>query len=294
MRQQIEDYLAYLQLERGLSIATCSSYRQDLGLFERFLAQRAVRAFAHVQQVHVREFLQTLRVSRTPSTVARKLAAVKGFFRFLEAQRIIERSPTTFIETPRLWQRLPQTLTPQEISRLLDGIRPKPFGARDRAMIEFLYGAGLRVSELVSLTTDSCNLEAGFIRCIGKGNKERIVPLGRAAAEALRRYVSVERPQLTKRHPEARALFVNRGGTRLTRQRVWQLLRHYVAEEMPAKHVSPHTLRHSFATHLLEGGADLRTVQELLGHANIATTQRYTHVDRARLKRVHEQFHPRP
>ena len=294
MRQQIDDYLTYLQLERGLSPATCSSYRQDLGLFEQFLTRQRVRSLTGVRQIHVREFLQALRQSRTPSTVARKLAAIKGLFRFLEAQRVIERSPTAFIETPRLWRRLPQTLTAQEAARLLDGIQPEALGARDRAMLEFLYGAGLRVSELVSLTTESCNLDAGFIRCFGKGNKERIVPLGRTAAEALRHYLAVERPQLVKRRPETRALFVNRGGTQLTRQRVWQLLRRYVAAAVLTKRISPHTLRHSFATHLLEGGADLRIVQELLGHANIATTQRYTHVDRARLKRVHEQYHPRP
>ena len=294
MRQQIDEYLAYVQLERGLSPATCSSYRQDLGLFERFLTRQKVRSLTGVRQIHVREFLHMLRQSRTPSTVARKLAAIKGLFRFLEAQRVIEHSPTTFIETPRLWRRLPQTLTVQEASRLLDGVQPDALGARDRAMLEFLYGAGLRVSELVSLTTESCNPDAGFIRCIGKGNKERIVPLGRTAAEALRHYLAVERPRLVKCHPETRALFVNRGGTQLTRQRVWQLLRRYVATAMLTKRISPHALRHSFATHLLEGGADLRTVQELLGHANIATTQRYTHVDRGRLKRVHEQFHPRP
>lgn len=294
MREQIESYLAYLQLERGLSPTTRSSYQQDLALFERFLKQRRIGSPVRVRPAHVREFLQSLRERRSPATVARKLAAVKGFFRFLEAQQVIRRSPTAFIETPRLWRRLPQTLSVAEVERLLGSVRAEGLGLRDLAMLELLYGAGLRVSELVSLDLGHCNFEAGFLRCVGKGNKERIVPLGRSAADALTRYLRAERPRLIARHPECQALFVNRRGTRLTRQRVWQVLRRYARAGLITKPISPHTLRHSFATHLLERGADLRIVQELLGHSNIATTQRYTHVDRARLKAVHEQFHPRP
>ncbi|MBI4342036.1 MAG: tyrosine-type recombinase/integrase, partial [Candidatus Omnitrophica bacterium] len=182
----------------------------------------------------------------------------------------------------------------QEVERLLGSVSPEGLGVRDVAMLELLYGTGLRVSELVSLDVGSCNFDAGFLRCIGKGNKERIVPLGRAATDAVARYLAASRPRLVARRPEAAALFVNRRGGRLTRQRVWQLLRRYAKAGLMTKTIGPHTLRHSFATHLLERGADLRTVQELLGHANIATTQRYTHVDRSRLKSVHEKFHPRP
>ncbi len=294
MHQRVEEYLSYLQLERGLSPTTRASYQQDLILFERFLEERHLGSFARVRAVHIREFLQSLRTTRTPATVARKLAAVKGFFRFLEGQRVITQNPTAFIETPRLWRRLPQTLNLQEVEQLLKSVHAEGLGLRDLAMLELLYGAGLRVSELVSLETGSCNFEVGFVRCIGKGNKERIVPLGRAATEALQRYLKVERPRLVEHHPEAQALFLNRRGGRLTRQRVWQVLRHYAKAGRISKTIGPHTLRHSFATHLLERGADLRTVQELLGHANISTTQRYTHVDRARLKTVHEQYHPRP
>ncbi|MBI3320643.1 MAG: site-specific tyrosine recombinase XerD [Candidatus Omnitrophica bacterium] len=294
MHDQVDAYLAYLELERGLSLTTRLSYQQDLGLFETYLKQRHIGSLARVRSVHVREFLQSIRANRSPATVARKLAAVKGFFRFLEAQRIIRRSPTAFIESPRLWQRLPQTLTTQEIERLLQSVKAEGLGLRDLAILELLYGSGLRVSELVSLDVGHCNFEAGFLRCIGKGNKERIVPLGRAAAAALTRYLASERPRLVARRPDIEALFVNRLGNRLTRQRVWQVLRRYAKAGLILKTIGPHTLRHSFATHLLERGADLRTVQELLGHANIGTTQRYTHVDRARLKAVHEQFHPRP
>ena len=294
MHQRVEEFLAYLQLERGLSPTTRASYQLDLTLFERFLEARRIGSFARVRPVHVREFLQSLRETRTPATVARKLAAVKGFFRFLEGQRIIAHNPTAFIETPRLWQRLPQTLNLQEVEQLLKSVHAEGLGLRDLAMLELLYGAGLRVSELVSLDLGSCNFEAGFVRCIGKGNKERIVPLGRAATEALRRYLETERPRLVVRHPEVQGLFLNRRGLRLTRQRVWQVLRRYAKAGLITKTIGPHTLRHSFATHLLERGADLRTVQELLGHANISPTQRYTHVDCSRLKTVHEKYHPRP
>lgn len=293
MREHIEEYLAYLQLERGLSPTTRASYQQDLALFEAFLKRRGIGAFSRVRTAHVREFLQSLRTTRSPATVARKLAAVKGLFRFLESQQRIPRSPTAFVESPRLWRRLPQTLSLDEVERLLGGVSPEGLGLRDAAILELLYGAGLRVSELTSLELGSCNFDAGFLRCIGKGDKERIIPLGRRASEAIQRYLAKERPGLVKRRPQT-ALFVNRSGGRLTRQRVWQLLRRYAKAGLITKTIGPHTLRHSFATHLLERGADLRTVQELLGHANISTTQRYTHVDRARLKAVHEKYHPRP
>ena len=246
-----------------------------------------------MRAIHVREFLQSVRATRSPATVARKLAAVRGFFKFLEGQRVVAKSPTAFIETPRLWRRLPNTLNIQEVERLLDAIGQHRLALRDLAMLELLYGTGMRVSELISLDLGLVNFDAGFLRCIGKGNKERIVPLGRHAAEALGRYLKTERPRLLK-HRQTDAMFVNQRGQRLTRQRVWQLVRRYAKAGAIGKTISPHTLRHSFATHLLERGADLRIVQELLGHASVSTTQRYTHVDRSRLKTVHEQYHPRP
>lgn len=295
MQEQIEAFLTYLELERGLSPTTRVSYRYDLKLFTAFLTTRNIGGLTRVRPLHVREFLQSLRADKkSPATVARKLAAVKGLFRFLEGQQTITKSPTAFIESPRLWHRLPQTLHLEEVERILGSIQAEGLGLRDLAMLELLYGAGLRVSELVSLDLDSCNIEAGFVRCLGKGNRERIVPLGRQAAGALARYLKMERPRLITTRMQEQALFVNRRGGRLTRQRVWQVLRDYAKAGLIKKSVSPHTLRHSFATHLLEGGADLRIVQELLGHASISTTQRYTHVDRSRLKSVHEKFHPRP
>ena len=294
MRQSIEAFLTYLALERGLSRTTCASYSLDLAFFEAFLKKRRIDSWTKVEALQVREFLQSLRSSKQPATLARKLAAIKGFFKFLEGQQVIRKSPTVFIESPRLWKRLPQTLSQAEVERLLQGIRQEGLGRRDLAMLELLYSCGLRVSELVSLDLGSCNLEAGFVRCIGKGNKERIVPIGKQALQAIGRYLEQERPHLVAKHAAEPALFVNRTGGRLTRQRLWQLLKAYARIGSIDKSIGPHTLRHSFATHLLEGGADLRTVQELLGHSNISTTQRYTHVERSRLKLVHEKFHPRP
>ena len=193
-----------------------------------------------------------------------------------------------------MWKRLPEAHDEAETTRLLESMETDALGVRDQALFELLYGGGLRVSEMIGLDVGHVNFDAGFLRCFGKGRKERIVPLGRTASGAIQRYLREVRPALIARRPEAAALFVGQGGRRLTRQRVWQLIRRYAAKAGVTKRVHPHTLRHSFATHLLMRGADLRTVQELLGHANITTTQRYTQIDRARLKSVHEKFHPRP
>lgn len=293
MRQDIEQFLAHLQLERGLSANTIASYAQDLKLFERYCRQQGIGSLARVRTITLREFLQWLRASKTPATVARKLACVKGLFRFMVAQGRMTQNPAHFIESPRLWKRLPQALNEPDVERLLTGIENTETGIRDRAILELLYGSGLRVSEAVSLDVANLNLEVGFVRCFGKGSKERLVPVGRLALQALQRYLQTVRPRFIRRTPQTSAIFVNRGGHRLTRQRVWQLVRRY-ADAGQVKRIGPHGLRHSFATHLLARGADLRTVQELLGHANISTTQRYTHVDRGRLKAVHEKYHPRP
>ncbi len=294
MDTHLEAFFSYLQLERGLSASTLQSYRSDLAFFRKFLEEKGVTSLASVQPAHVREFLRSLKEKgQNPSTLGRRLAAVRGLFRFLEGERAITKNPTEFIEAPTLWRRLPQTFRLQEIERLLASIPKEGLGARDTAMMELLYGTGLRVSEMVDLDLDSVHLDAGFLRCIGKGRKERVVPMGQPAIAAIRHYLEKERPLLVKRKPDAVSLFVNRGGLRLTRQRIFQLLRRYLAASGIVKTAGPHALRHSFATHLLEGGADLRTVQELLGHAAISTTQRYTHVDSSRLKSVHQQFHPR-
>ena len=294
MQLLIDNFLAHLKLERGLSPTTLSSYAHDLKIFERFCEARHVGTPSRVRPLVIREFLQHLREqNRSPATAARKLACLKGFFKFLKAQGSITNDPTAFIETPKLWRRLPQTLSESEATQLVEGPTQEPLGIRDRALLELLYGAGLRVSEVASLDVNHLNFDGGFLRCFGKGSKERIVPLGRSAQSALKTYLEQTRPAFMRRR-QTDALFINRGGHRLTRQRIWQLIQRYATATQLAKHIGPHTLRHSFATHLLTRGADLRTVQELLGHANIVTTQRYTQVDRARLKAVHEKFHPRP
>ena len=294
MRPHSDAYLAHLKLERGLSPTTLVSYAEDLRVFERFCRARDIRSVARVRPRVIREFLQWVRVDRSPATTARKLACLKGFFRFLAAQGLVKENPTAFIETPRLWRRLPQTLSEAEVQRFLEGPKDDGLGVRDLALLELLYGAGLRASEAASLELGHVNLDVGFVRCLGKGSKERIVPLGRVAQAALRRYLETVRPVLVRRHPQVQTLFVNRAGRPLTRQRIWQLVRRYAAKANLPKLIGPHALRHSFATHLLARGADLRTVQELLGHANITTTQRYTQVDRGRLKMVHDKYHPRP
>ncbi len=294
MRTEVDAYLAHLKLERGFSPTTLSSYALDLRLFERFCRRQRVVHWNRVRPAHVQAFLRWLRETRQPSTVARKLAAVRGLFRFVVAQGIMTDDPTSFIETPRLWKRLPEALNETETTQLLESMDEDALGLRDQALFELLYGGGLRVSEIVGLDVVHVNFEAGFLRCFGKGRKERIVPLGRKAGSSLQRYLQEVRPKFITRRPDATALFVGHGGRRLPRQRVWQLVRRYAVKAGITKRLHPHSLRHSFATHLLARGADLRTVQELLGHANITTTQRYTQVDRARLKTVHEKFHPRP
>ena len=294
MRAQSEEYLAHLKLERGLSPTTLTSYAEDLRIFEQFCRRRGIGAVSRVRPLVVREFLQWVRADHSPATVARKLACLKGFFRFLTAQGVVSENPTAFIETPRLWRRLPQTLSESEIAQFLERPKADGLGLRDVALLELLYGSGLRVSEAASLALDQLNLDVGFVRCLGKGNKERLVPLGQCAQATLRRYLETVRPGFVRRRPQTQAVFVNRSGGRLTRQRMWQLVKRYATAAGLTKRIGPHTLRHSFATHLLTRGADLRTVQELLGHANIVTTQRYTQVDRARLKAIHEQYHPRP
>lgn len=294
MRAQIDEYLAHLRLERSLSPTTLASYATDLKLFEGFCRRRGITSVARVRQVTVREFLHWLRETRQPATAARKLACLKGFFKFFGAQGTVTENPTAFIETPKLWRRLPQTLNEAEVGRFLASPTSDELGLRDVALLELLYGSGLRVSEAASLDLANVNLDVGFVRCLGKGSKERLVPLGQFTQRALRRYLADARPRLVRKRAQAQAIFVNRSGARLTRQRIWQLVKRYAAKAQVTKRIGPHTLRHSFATHLLMRGADLRIVQELLGHANIATTQRYTQVDRARLKSIHEQYHPRP
>ncbi len=291
----IDAYLDHLRVERRLAGHTLESYARDLAALAAFAAAAGRRPEALDRPALEAFVRRQMTAGLSPRSVARSVAAVRGFYRFVVLDKHLDRSPADDLQPPRAWPALPKFLSLEEVDRLI--AQPDvstPRGLRDRALIELLYATGMRVSELLAIRASDLHLDEHYVTCIGKGNKERIVPLGRKAQTALTRYLEQERPPLVKRRQEEQALFVNRAGRRLTRQRIWQLLRAYAQLALGKPAIGPHMLRHSFATHLLERGADLRTVQELLGHANISTTQRYTHVDRARLKSVHDQYHPRP
>jgi integrase/recombinase XerD len=289
-----ERYLSQLRVEGGLATNPLESDRRDLTKFQQFLSQHQLRMDASISRQTVVAFLASLKQERlAASSIARMLSAMRGWFRFLVREEIAEENPLRDLATARRPVRLPRTLTLQEVTALLDlPVRPVVEDHRDRAMLELLYASGLRVSELVGLGVSQIDLNMGCLRVMGKGAKERVVPMGQMARDALAEYVEHVRPALLKGRP-SRALFVSRRGQALTRQAFWKLLRQRARRAGIAKPISPHMLRHSFATHLLEGGADLRAVQAMLGHANIATTQIYTHVERSRLKQVHRQHFPR-
>jgi len=290
----VDRFLDYIRVERGLSKNTIEAYAQDLGAFVEYLGKRAINPQDVTPQV-ISDYIVRLTGSFSKATVARRISAVRMFFRFLASEGIIPSSPARLLKTPTLSRRLPGVLSVAEIERLLLGPDPSTAkGLRDRAMLEVLYGTGLRVSELIGLKISDVNLEAGFLRTVGKGQRERMVPLGRKAIEALREYLAHSRPILLKKGAGTPTLFLNARGRALTRQGFWKILKDYARKVGIIKKLSPHSLRHSFASHLLEGGADLRSVQILLGHADIATTQIYTHVTRERLRQIHRKFHPRP
>lgn len=301
MRSQITTFLSYAQVERGLAPNTLAAYRQDLEKFAAFCQEKKL-VLTCVERGHVVDFLGGLyRKGLDSRSVARTLSAVRSFFRFLRQENVIRRDPTEHIESPRVWKRLPKFLTQEEVERLLAAPRLGPGQAsagrdpmrlRDQAMLEVLYATGLRVSELVHLIVSDVQLEAGYLRCLGKGNKERLVPLGRKATAALETYLRAARPRLAKRRPSAH-LFLSQRGQAMTRQNFWRLLRAYARTAGLRAELTPHVLRHSFATHLLERGADLRAVQLLLGHADLSTTQIYTHVAQERLKQIYRTHHPR-
>lgn len=288
----LEEFLSYLSVEKGLAANSIEAYRQDLVSYRAFLAEKKITDLGRVQRESIMQFLlrERDRGLQAPS-VARRLVAVKLFHRFLAREGRLREDVTSILESPRLWKKLPQFLTLPEMEKLLAIPKPKDTsGIRDRALLELLYATGMRVSEVTGLRMEDVNLESAFLKCRGKGEKERIVPLGKVAIDFLRIYFEKVRRKL----PSSAFVFVGRNVKPLTRQRIWQLIRKYARQAGIQKKITPHTFRHSFATHLLERGADLRIVQELLGHADIATTQIYTHVSRDHLKSIHSRFHPRP
>ncbi len=291
-------FLDYLKVEKGLARLTISAYGSDIGQFAEFLQRKKKRTLVETRREDVRGFLDQLYAGAVEGrSVARKLSTLRHLYRYLLLDRHITRDPTLNLETPRQWKVLPKSLAKDEVEALLPGPRraslrkeSAALTLRDRAMLEVLYGGALRVSELTGAGIEDLKLDLGYMLVRGKGDKERIVPLGRAALAALRVYLAEARPLIAagKGSP---LLFIARGGRRLTRQRVWQMVR--AAGAAAGRHVSPHMLRHSCATHMVEGGADLRTVQSILGHADISTTQIYTHVALDHLKSVYRKHHPR-
>jgi integrase/recombinase XerD len=290
----IDRYLSELRIEGGVARNTLDGYRNDLRKFHSFLKTRRIRALERVSRGTMSAFVGSLtRRKLSPASMARCLSALRGFYRFLRKERFVRDNPTTDLTMPRPWLRLPKTLRADEVGRLLRtaGGR-KPEDARDAAMLELLYATGLRVSELVGLEMARLNLEVGYVLVSGKGSKQRIVPMGEPARRKLEVYLSDARPALLRGRSSPN-VFVTRLGGMLTRQGFWKLLRARARQARITKRISPHMLRHSFATHLLDHGADLRSVQAMLGHADITTTQIYTHVERARLKRLHTELFPR-
>jgi integrase/recombinase XerD len=295
MKELIDTFLNYLSVERGLSQNTIVSYRRDLVSYMDFISGCRVDALAKIAKNDITNFMMSQKDRGiSANSIARRLAAIRMFHRFLSRERIAKNDPSSLIESPKLWKKIPDTLSMNEVEALLaqPDIRERQ-GARDKAILETLYATGMRVSEAVNLKKDNVNLDIGFLRCVGKGNKERIIPLGKKAIAAVTRYLAFSRPHFLKAK-ESEFLFLSRLGKKLSRQSMWKLIKRYAKDARIKKSIKPHILRHSFATHLLERGADLRSVQEMLGHSNISTTQIYTHINKERLKTIHKMFHPRP
>lgn len=290
MRALIDDYLQYLKLERGLSQNSLAAYRRDLVEFsDRLGTVEAGKVSLRAATEHVSYLTAT---GRKPATIARKISSLKQFFAYLYDRGTIGENPFLALLAPKISRYHPHYLSPEEIGRIITSIdvQSRP-GKRDRAIVELLYGSGLRISELINLKLSDIEFEAGFLRVVGKGGKQRLVPLGEYAREALEAYLDSQTQSLP--HRESNYLFVNRLGRSFSRVGLWKIVRKRVTQAGIAKKVSPHTFRHSFATHLLEGGADLRVVQEMLGHADISTTQIYTTIDRDYIVAEHRKYHPR-
>jgi integrase/recombinase XerD len=294
MHHLIDEYLNYLTVEKGASRNTIDGYSRDLNRYAGFVGEGGIRGIGGVGTEEVISFLASLQgEGLAANSVNRALAAIRGFYKYLLREKKVEHTPVAHIELARVWMRLPDVLSREEMDLLL--AQPgaaTPADLRDASMLELLYATGIRVSELIGLTVNSINWQVGYLVAMGKGEKERIVPVGRTAYDRVKRYLDGARPLLLK-GAENDHLFLNRSGKGMTRQGFWKIVKKYAAKAGLVKRVHPHTFRHSFASHLLEGGADLRSVQIMLGHADISTTQIYTHVTRERLKEIHRKYHPR-
>jgi integrase/recombinase XerD len=295
MKQQLLIFVQYLSVEKGLALNTLESYERDLTQYIEFIEKSGITQLQDTKKINIQNYLlQLKKLGRASSSITRSMVSIRSFYQFLVRERLLALDPSLNMESPKLVKRLPKVLSIQEVETLLEAPEiSTPYGMRDKAMLEVLYATGMRVSELISLNAGHVNLGMGFVRCIGKGSKERIIPLGRIAAKWLNDYTQAMRHQLLRESKADDALFINHLGTRLTRQGFWKIIKKYGREARILKEITPHTLRHSFATHLLDNGADLRAVQEMLGHADISTTQIYTHVSKTRMKEVYNRTHPR-
>jgi integrase/recombinase XerD len=294
MNALIDRFLDHVSLERGLSKNTRSAYQSDLQSFLHFLETHAIRSFNDVARKHVLDYLVAEKErGLSVNSISRRLVALRVFFNFLKQEDLLDRNVIEVMDSPKLWKVLPSVLSMKEVDRFLDA----PAGndrvsLRDKAMLELLYATGLRVSEIAGLSLDDIHFDSGYLRCMGKGSKVRVVPFGKRAKLCLERYIEEARPAFAKPDSE-RQVFLTYRGKKFSRKGIWKLIKAYAKRAGIQKRVSPHTLRHSFASHLLANGAPLRVIQEMLGHSDIATTQIYTHVDQGRLRAVHAQFHPR-
>ena len=295
MKELIAEFINYLTVERGLSKNTIAAYGADLNKFAEYLESKGIADIDKIKRQDIMNYLLS-RKDRNISgnSISRGLVAIKMFYRFLIQERLARADVAGILESPQLIRPIPSVLLLSEVDKILAGPDLRdPVGIRDKAVIELMYATGMRVSEVVDLPIEGLNLDMGFVKCRGKGDKERIVPVGGKAKEALSRYIDKVRPAMAGKRQD-RHLFLSRLGKKISRQTFWKMIKKYTKTARIKKDITPHTLRHSFATHLLERGADLRVVQEMLGHADISTTQLYTHINKERLKSIHRQFHPRP
>jgi len=293
MDKHVELFLDYLSVERGLSKNTILAYRSDLKDYTGFLEAVAKKSVSASSREDIRDFmLHQKDKGLSVNSISRALAALRMFYRFLAREKLIKSDVSSYIDSPKLWKKIPDVLNLDEVERLIEAPDlNSPQGIRDRAILEVMYATGMRVSEVAGLRVADLNADVGFVRCLGKGKKERIVPLGTKAVVAVARYLEKVRPRLAK--SGVQELFLNRSGRKISRVSLWKLIKGYARKARIKKPIRPHILRHSFATHLLERGADLRSVQEMLGHANISTTQIYTHINKDRLRSIHKMYHPR-
>lgn len=296
LKDPIEDYLHFIKVERQLSDNTLQSYKRDLIAYARHLVyEQKLADFNQVVRDNILLYLDSLRaVGKSSKTVSRQISSIRSFHQFLLREKVCDQDPTVHLEMPKKEQTLPKVLSIEDIDALISAPSiEKPQGIRDIAILEMMYGSGMRISELIALNLEDVHLTMGFVRVFGKGGKERIIPLGRGALTACTNYLNEARPQLLGNAPKSDAFFITQRGKGFTRQGCWKIIKEHAQTAGINKEITPHVLRHSFATHLIENGADLRAVQELLGHSDISTTQIYTHVSKTRLSEVYKQFHPR-